>query len=66
MQGIDPLPIAATLWESTHAIESAMANQVGEIDKLINFSRKYQANGRADAVDHRINETNPILGPEAG
>jgi hypothetical protein len=27
MQRIDPLPIAASLWESTHAIESAVADQ---------------------------------------
>jgi hypothetical protein len=67
MQGIDPLPIAATLWEGTHVIESATENQAGEIDKPINFNRMYPANGRAAAaVDHRIDETNPILGPEVG
>ena len=65
MQGIDPLPIAATLWESTHAIESAVADEAGEIDKPINFNRMHLANGRTVAVDHRIDETNPILGPEA-
>jgi hypothetical protein len=43
-----------------------LANQTGEIDQPVKFNKMYPANGRTVAVDHRISETNPILGPEAG
>jgi hypothetical protein len=56
-KGIDPLPIAATLWARTHAIEPAMAT---EIEKPSEFNGKRPNKGR------RNNETKPIARSEVG
>jgi hypothetical protein len=69
-QGIDPLPIATSLWEKTHAIAPAEAEVVGDRDRLGGINT--QVNGshfgdEAAAADRRqIDETKPILPPEAG
>jgi hypothetical protein len=69
-QGIDPLPIATSLWEKTHAVAPAEAEIVGDRDRLGGINT--QLNGRhfgdeAAAADRRqIDETKPIRGPEAG
>ncbi len=55
-KGIDPLPIAASLWASTHAIEPAAA---GETEKPTKLSAEQAAIGRLN------NETKPIVRPEA-
>jgi hypothetical protein len=52
-QEIDPLPIAARLWASTHAIE-------GETETLS------ELNGTRPAKGQLNNETKPIVRPEAG
>jgi hypothetical protein len=64
-QGIDPLPIAASFWNRTHAIAPADAEIVGDRDPPAGFDM--QLNGRPAAVaDWRQNdETKPIRGPEA-
>jgi hypothetical protein len=59
-QGIDPLAIAATLWEKTHAT-TAPANLAGDPDLAVNFNGK----DVSAAVRIEIDETKPILRPEA-
>ena len=66
-QGIDPLPIAATLWARTHAV--AETEIVGDRDRSTGSNT--QLNGRhfsdGAAVDRcQNNETKPIVPPEAG
>jgi hypothetical protein len=64
-QGIDPLPVAATLWERTHAVDSAAA-QAGDINEPTKLNGEHLANGSGDAIQHQNNETKPIAGLEAG
>jgi hypothetical protein len=69
MQGIDPLPAAATLWAGTHAVAPAEVEIEGDKDRsaVINttFNGRHFGNG-ADFADGRQNdETKPIRGPEA-
>jgi hypothetical protein len=56
-KGIDPLPIAATLWARTHAIEPAMPEEIEKPSKL---------NGERPTKGHRNNETKPIAPSEVG
>jgi hypothetical protein len=63
-QGIDPLPIAATLWKTTHEIESAAAEIAGDNDRPGRFNGSSLANESA-TVRRRNDETKPIVGPEA-
>jgi hypothetical protein len=56
-KGIDPLPIAASLWACTHAVEPAAAGEPEKLTKL---------NGKPSAIGHPNNETKPIVRPEAG
>jgi hypothetical protein len=62
-QGIDPLPIAAALWERTHSAAAELAGDVNEPTKL---NGEHPANGFGAAVQHQIDETKPIVPPEAG
>jgi hypothetical protein len=68
-QGIDPLPIAANLWASTHAAAPAEAEIVcgdrsAETNTKLN-GRDF-GNGAGAVADRRQNdETKPIRGPEA-
>jgi hypothetical protein len=57
-QGIDPLPIAASLWEKTHAVDAAP-----EVNGRAKHHGKPVTNGTA--VGHQKNETNPIRHPGA-
>jgi len=68
-QGIDPLPVAASLWGRTHAGAPADADTVGDRDRLAKidtqFDGRHFGNGAAAGPDRRQNdETNPIRGPE--
>jgi hypothetical protein len=68
--GIDPLPIAASLWERTHAVAAAEAEIVGDRDRSPGISTtlngRHFGNGAAAGPDRRQNdETKPIRGPEA-
>jgi hypothetical protein len=68
-QGIDPLPIATSLWEKTHAVPSAEAEVVGDRGRLggINTQLNGSHFGDEAAADRRqIDETKPILPPEVG
>jgi ERF superfamily len=65
-QGLDPLPVAAALWERTHAVDSAAAELAGDVDGLTELNGKHLANGFGAAVQHQIDETKPIVPPEAG
>ena len=65
-QGIDPLPIAAALWERTHAVDSAAADLAGDMNEPTKLNGGHLANGFSAAVQHQIDETKPIVPPEAG
>jgi hypothetical protein len=65
-QGIDPLPIAATLWEKTHAVTHAAAENAGDMDSPTMFIGSYLANGPGAAVRQQDDETKPILRTEGG
>jgi hypothetical protein len=69
-QGIDPLPIAATLWAKTHAVAPANAEIVDDRDRSTGINTqlngRHFGNGAAVADRHQNNETKPIRGPEAG
>ena len=42
-QGIDPLPIAASLWERSHAVASAATEDAGDMDRPIKVNGRYVA-----------------------
>ena len=67
-QGIDPLPIAATLWARTHPVVTAEA-VVADRDRSTKITTKlngrHLGNGAAFADRPQNNETKPILRPEA-
>ena len=61
-QGIDPLPIAADLWERTHA-DAPSETTVADDTKR---SGLHLSNGPVAAIRTQNDETKPILRPEAG
>ena len=68
--GIDPLPIAATLWAGTHAAAPADAEIVDDTDPSAGINTqlngRHFGNGAAAVADQcQNNETKPIRGPEA-
>jgi hypothetical protein len=63
-QGIDPLAVAANLWERTHAVEPAAADVVGEADRTGNPAFGRHGNGPGGTDWPQNSETNPIR-PEA-
>jgi len=65
-QGIDPLPFAAALGERTHAVDSAAAELAGDLDRPTKLNGEHLAEGFGAAVQHQIDETKPIVPPEAG
>ena len=65
-QGIDPLPIAARLWDRTHAVASPAAEGAGDIDRPTKVNGRYVADGPGAPVRHQNDETKPIRRPEAG
>jgi hypothetical protein len=65
-QRIDPLPIAASLWERTHVILSADAEIAEDVAKPTKLNGKSFASGVGDPDGHQNNETKPIRRPEAG
>jgi len=64
-QGIDPLSVAAALWESTHA-ETPSETMVGDIDAPPIITGLHLPNAPDAAISSQNNETKPILRPEAG
>ena len=65
-QGIDPLPIAASLWDRTHAVASPAAEGAGDVDRHTKVNGRYVADGPGALVPHQNDETKPIRRPEAG
>jgi ERF superfamily len=63
-QGIDPLPIAATLWARTHARAFVEANKPSNVDRPPTLNGKHLTSG--PAAQHQNDETKPVRGPEAG
>ena len=64
-QGIDPLPIAASLLKRTHAVDAAAAELAGDVNALAKLNGTHVANGIGVAVPHQNDETNPIRHPGA-
>jgi hypothetical protein len=65
-QGIDPLPIATSLWEKTHAVASSAAEDAGDMDRPVKVNGPYVTDGSGAPVRHQIDETKPFRGPEGG
>ena len=67
-QGIDPLPIAATLWERTHAARiQPTAELAGDMrSSRTKLNGSILATEPAPPIQHQNDETKPIVGPEAG
>jgi hypothetical protein len=63
-QGIDPLPIGASLWKASHKVASAAAENPSHFEILASLDGKHLSNG--PTVQPQNNETKPIVGPEAG
>jgi ERF superfamily len=61
-KGIDPLPIASTLWKRRHAIASAEAENARDIAVAARFSERPIAEKTVSA--HQDHETKPILRPD--
>jgi hypothetical protein len=64
-QGVDPLLIAASLWEKTHAVEPAASYPADDINGLPKLTGTHLVNEWGAAVQPQNNETKPIRGPEA-
>jgi hypothetical protein len=64
--GIDPLPIAASFWEKTHAVASTSAENARDTDEITMFDERRVASEFSGAVQHQNDETKPILRPGAG
>jgi hypothetical protein len=63
-RGIDPLPIAASIWERTHAGASVEAKKPSNVDRFTTLNARHLTSG--PTAQHQNNETKPIVGPEAG
>ena len=61
-QGIDPLPIAATLWERTHNAKPADTELAGNTGTF--GEPKHAVNGSGASTPRRNDKTKPILQPE--
>ena len=64
--GIDPLRIAATLWQTTHAVDSVTAELAGEMNGLAKRNGRRLGEEFGGAAGHQNDETKPISRPEAG
>ena len=64
-QGIDPLGVAASLWDKTHAVMPA-ANIAGDQRTIINgkLNGWHFGNGAGSTHQPQNDETKPILRPE--
>jgi hypothetical protein len=62
-QRINPLPIAAGLWERTHAVDPAAAELAGDRSEPTELNGEHRAGA---AIRHQNDETKPIIGPVAG
>jgi hypothetical protein len=63
--GIDPLPVAVTLWRETHADGIIGADIAANVDEPKRTNGVQFTGALAAAVHDQNNETKPILRPEA-
>ena len=65
-QAIEPLSIAATLWDKTHVVVPGAANIAGNGPSAINgkLKERHFGNGAGAAGRNQYGETKPILHPE--
>ena len=59
-QGIDPLPIAANLWLTSHSDE--LASNASDVDRATTLNGKHPG---GSVSRHQVKGTKPILGPDA-
>jgi len=64
--GIDPLPIAVRLWAATHADAPAAPESVDKTEMPTRLDGSHLASGSDAVMRRQIDETKPIVGPEAG
>jgi len=66
-QGIEPLRMAATLWDKTHVVVPGAANIAGDGHSAINgkLNERHFGNGAGAAGRNQDGETKPIRRPEA-
>jgi hypothetical protein len=64
-QGIDPLPIATSLWERTHAVATADAEIVSDRDQSAEINTKLNGRHFGNGERRQNDKTKPIRGPEA-
>jgi hypothetical protein len=62
-QRINPLPIAAGLWERTHALDPAAAELASDMSEPTELNGEHRA---SVTIQHQNDETKPIIGPVAG
>jgi hypothetical protein len=59
-QGVDPLPIAANLWLTSHSDE--LASNASDVDRTTKLNGKHPG---GSVSRHQVKGTKPILGPDA-
>ena len=59
-QGIDPLPIAAALWERTHAVAAA-AQLAGDMDRPTNLNGEHLADGWAPPSSIKLTKRSQLF-----
>ena len=64
-QGVDPLPIAASLWARTHAVEVTAADLIDDRRAPAGRNGKHLTSGIGIAVPQQNDETKPIRHPGA-
>jgi hypothetical protein len=62
-QDIEPLAVAAALWNKTHTVE-AIVDGLSEVDPREKVNGRHFRNGPTTTRSPQNNETNPISGPE--
>jgi len=66
IHGIDPLPIAARLWATTHADAPATPESVDKMEMPTRLNESHLISGSDAVVRPQNDETKPIIGAEAG
>ena len=62
-QGIDPLPIAASLWGKAHTADAGAAELSSDTDRLANPGGRRPANRSGSSLARQNSETKPTLRP---
>ncbi len=63
-QGIDPLPVAARLWKTTHAVDSTKAVLAGDLTGPTRLDGKHLMSGLGAVIPGQDSKTKPIVRTE--